>query len=103
MTAASVVFFLLMSFVQRDTGWLEGTVTDRDSGAGVPNVEIVITNSAGGNVLRSQTDASGAFALLGISPGEYELTFRNPLYPDYLLRSVEVPAGCGAVVNVRMD
>ena len=102
MTCASILLFLLALVPQRDAGWLRGKVTDKDTAAVIPNVEIFLSDADGRNVLQSQTNQSGDFVLAGISSGEYELTLRKPLYPEHRLRSVEVRAECGNVVDVQM-
>src|SRR6266699_5746621 len=103
MTSASMLLLLLTLVVQRDAGWIEGKVTDKDTAAGIPNVEIIVSDTGGRNILQSQTDASGGFVLAGLAPGEYALTLRNRLYPEYQLRSLAIRAECGSVVDVQME
>jgi hypothetical protein len=88
---------------QREGSWLEGRITDKDTAAGVSNAEIIITDPEGRTVLHSQTDAGGRFVVAGIAPGEYELAVRNPLYPEYRLRRVEVFSECGRPLDVQME
>src|SRR2546426_6016065 len=82
MTCASILLFLLALVPQRYVGWLRGKVTDKDTGAVIPNVEIFLSDADGRNVLQSQTNQSGDFVLAGISSGEYELTLRNHSIPN---------------------
>jgi hypothetical protein len=88
---------------QREGSWLEGRITDKETAEGVSNAEIIITDLEGRTVLQSQTDAGGRFVATGIAPGEYELAVRNPLYPEYRLRHVEVFSGCSRPLDVQME
>jgi len=98
-----MLLFLFALVLQRDAGWLQGRVTDKETAAGVPNVQVILSDADGRNVLQSQTNQSGAFVLIGIPSGQYELTLRSPLYPEYRLRSVEVRADCANVVAVQIE
>ena len=85
------------------TGWIEGKVTDKATIAGIENVEVVIVDPAGGQTVRSTTNAFGEFVLAELISGEYELQFHKENFPSYRLRSLQVRGGCGSVVDVQME
>lgn len=53
-------------------GSLVGTVADQ-SGAGVPNAAVTITNSANGQTREVTADAEGRYQIPNVQPGSYEL------------------------------
>src|SRR5256886_1049168 len=87
---------------QIKTGWLHGKVTDKVSGAAIGDVEVVILDGAGTEILRTTTDDSGEFLLAGIPPGEYELRFRKPDFPEYMTHA-RVRAGCESTIDGQME
>ena len=59
-------------YAQIETGWLQGKVMDKISGAAIGDVEVVIFDAAGMEIFRTKTDDSGEFLVAGIPSGEYE-------------------------------
>jgi hypothetical protein len=59
---------------QSGVGTITGIVNDA-SGAAVPNVEVVLKNSATGVVARTQTNAQGVYLAPSLTPGPYTVTF----------------------------
>ena len=62
----------LRSFGQQLTGTLTGTVHDQ-SGAVVPGANVVLTNSASGDVRKVPSDAGGRFVITAVQPATYSL------------------------------
>src|SRR2546425_254034 len=87
---------------QIETGWLHGKVTDKLSGSAIVDVEIRILDGARTELQGTKTDDSGEFLLAGIPPGEYELIFRKPDFPEYTTRAT-VSAGCGSPIAGQME
>ena len=54
-------------------GTLSGTITD-SSGAGVPQSQVVIKNSATGITRSVTTNAEGFYTAANLLPGEYDVT-----------------------------
>jgi hypothetical protein len=57
-------------------GNLEGVVTD-NSGAPIPDAHVVLTNSGTGQVVRTDTDNSGAYRFTLVPVGVYSLSVRH--------------------------
>ena len=84
LVTASVLAALFLPAVwsQATTGTVSGTVRDQ-SGAVVPNAEVVITNTETNVVSRSRTNEAGVFFYPGVIPGPYRLTIEFPGMQNY--------------------
>ncbi len=74
--AACLIAALLAAFslsAQSSTGSVRGTVQD-PSGAVIPNVGVVLTNTATGVQLRTQSNESGLYVFPSVVPGPYQLS-----------------------------
>jgi hypothetical protein len=71
--AVSSVMFLPVSFAQKTTGDIDGTVTDQ-SAAAVPDCALTLTDQATGAVRKTTSDAQGNFSFLELPVGTYTLT-----------------------------
>lgn len=70
---SSILFFSSLSFAQIVTGGVQGKVLD-PSGAVIQHAKISVTNASDGNVVKTETDAVGAFRVEGLAPGPYEVS-----------------------------
>ncbi len=68
-----MIFILLISFgsplLAGITGKVAGSVTDSETGEGLPGVNIVIVGTSMG----AQTDLDGEYYITNVAPGEYEI------------------------------
>src|SRR6202521_5696258 len=71
--AVSLVTFLPLSFAQKTTGDIDGTVTDQ-SGAMLPGCALTLTDQANGGVRKSTSNAQGNFSFLNLPVGTYTIT-----------------------------
>ena len=71
---------------QTDRATVTGTISD-PSGAVVPGVQVVATNSASGLQLQTSTNALGAYSLLNLPIGRYTLATTKEGFADNLLQS----------------
>src|SRR5882757_9308687 len=71
--AVSLLMCLPLSFAQKTTGDIEGTVTDQ-SGAVVPGCALTLTDQANGSERKGDSDAQGNFSFLQLPVGTYKLT-----------------------------
>jgi uncharacterized membrane protein len=69
------------------TGTITGTVTD-STGAGVPRASVSITNEGTGIESKTMTNASGSFAVAGLSPGTYTVKVSKQGFETYLERDI---------------
>lgn len=59
---------------QSNVAAVTGIVSDQ-SGAALPNCEVVVTNTATGTLSRTQSNAEGVFLVPSLIPGPYAVTF----------------------------
>ncbi len=78
-------------------GELAGTVTDAATGVPVEAAQVEV----GGTALAARTDASGAFRLRGLEPGDYRVTVRRPGYATREISSA-VRNGTTARIDVSL-
>jgi hypothetical protein len=71
--AVSLVTFLPLSFAQKTTGDIDGTVTDQ-SGAMLPGCALTLTDQANGAVRKTTSSAQGNFSFLNLPVGTYTIT-----------------------------
>src|SRR6202140_3860932 len=71
--AVSLVTFLPLSFAQKTTGDIDGTVTDQ-SGAMLPGAALTLTDQATGAVRKTTSNAQGNFSFLNLPVGAYTIT-----------------------------
>lgn len=71
---------------------LSGTVTGAD-GAGLPGVTVTVRNQESGLVRTSVTAENGTYAISGLKPGIYEVSFDLEGFPAVLRRDVALRVG----------
>jgi len=69
------VLLLTPLLLAQSTGSVEGTVVDRVTGAGIPEVNITFYIRTQAVFAEATTDASGEFRIFGMKPGSYEVRF----------------------------
>ena len=80
------------------TAWVKGTVSDADSGAPLPGVEVRVLRR--GQVIASTTASSRGRYLLSVPAGRYEVVFRHG--KSRLIRPIIARGGLAARVNGRL-
>ncbi len=102
LTVSTIILcFRIWAYAQVEAGWVQGRVTNKTTSTGIEDIEVVLTNTAQGELLRSKTGGSGEFLLMGVPSGEYELRFRKEGFPEYVVH-VRVQAGCNSVIEGQM-
>ena len=71
---------------------ISGTVAGAD-GAGLPGVTVALKNQESGLVRTSVTTGNGTYAISGIKPGVYEVTFDLEGFPAVSRRDIELRVG----------
>ncbi len=85
---------------KEETGAIKGKVRV-ESGAGAVGVAIV-AERAGREEMRVNSDRKGEFALRGLTPGFYKLTFRKPGLSVATIEQIEVRAGKERALSDRL-
>lgn len=80
---------------------IQGTVTD-SSDAVVPNADVKLTNTRTGVILKTQSDAAGAYVFPAVAPGVYSLEFVKAGFATFDLTEFDVTVGQHATENAAM-
>jgi predicted porin len=84
------------------TATLSGTITDQ-TGATVPNVEVIIKSLDTGSTFKTAADHNGFYHAPGLPPGRFEIRTVKDGYASELRTGVSVAAGQDATVDIRMQ
>jgi Carboxypeptidase regulatory-like domain len=87
--AVSLVTFLPLSFAQKTTGDIDGTVTDQ-SGAVLPGCALTLTDQANGAVRKTTSNAQGNFSFLNLPVGIYTISATKEGFKALSQKDVEV-------------
>lgn len=97
----AVVCFLLfssMTAVAQSTGTVEGTVTNQQSGAVMPGVNVSIVGTNQG----AATDVDGNYEIKDLEPGTYRIKATYLGFADYLSEEITVEAGASVTHDIQM-
>src|SRR5262249_7555658 len=100
--AVSAVTFLPLSFAQKTTGDISGTVTD-PSGAAIPGAALTLTDPTNGAVRKGTSDAQGGFNFLQVPVGTYTLTGTKEGFKTVSQKNVEVHVATVTTTTVRLE
>src|SRR5690349_14400413 len=79
------IYFTGSAVVQPNTGSVTGIITASSSGARLEAVNVLLSETAGAQILRSKTDEAGQFSFVGLPPGDYNLRASITGLPEYLV------------------
>jgi Carboxypeptidase regulatory-like domain/TonB-dependent Receptor Plug Domain len=85
-------------WAQVSTGTIRGTVTDA-SGSVVANAAVAVLREQTSLETRTVTDASGAFAVPGLDPGNYTVTFTQQGFQTYKATNILLSPAQVVTVN----
>ena len=88
------------STAQTTYGSIVGTVTD-SSGAVVPDASVTVTNIGTGQVLKTQSDAGGAYSVVSLLPADYKVAVEKASFKR--LERPRVPVQVGAVIRIDLS
>lgn len=104
-----VVFLIVLALLAGvNLGWAQvtssitGTVQDT-SGANVPAATVTVRSLETGAARTVSTDESGAYRVLGITVGRYEIKVAKEGFKTAVKANVELVVGEGAVVNISLE
>ena len=108
MIARSGLFVLFLIFAgapvsaQAQTGSVQGTIKD-STDAVVPNAEASLKTSDGVIVKSTVSDATGAYALLGLPTGSYTLLVSARGFKPFVRAGVSVTDSTTTTIDVPLD
>jgi len=86
----------------QDRGGITGTVSDQ-SGAGIPNASVKVTNIGRGEAIELRTTTAGLYSGSNLIPGTYALTVMVPGFRTSTLTGIEVRVGEIARADVQLQ
>jgi Carboxypeptidase regulatory-like domain/TonB-dependent Receptor Plug Domain/TonB dependent receptor len=89
-------------FAQVAGGTLSGTIKD-PSGAGVPNADVVIKNSATGITRNVTTNADGFYTAANLLPGNYEIAVSATGFNTEINKQITINVGSQPVFDVVLQ
>ena len=100
---AVLVLSGLSSNAQQLTGTISGTAYDQ-SGAVVPQANVVLKNEASGDVRTSVTDNAGHFAITAVQPGTYTITVSAQGFSSWQENGIAMSTGDSRdVPNIKLN
>jgi hypothetical protein len=112
--SAIIAKFLIMAMIiatvavaamaqsQASAADLTGTVAD-PNGAVVPGATVTAKNIGTGITRSTTTDSDGTYRLIGLPPGEYELTAEAATFKKVVISPVKLTVGQSAELAVKME
>jgi len=95
--ALTAIFLLAPAAAAQSTGTIAGQVTDSESGAPLPGVNVVLPGLDRG----AATESDGRFRIPGVPTGTHELTARFVGYAE-TTRTVQVTAGASTTLEISL-
>ena len=83
-------------------GGITGVVVD-SSGAVIPNVQVIITNTGTQTVFRATTNQAGDYSVGQLVPGNYSVKTEASGFQTAVVENVKVDVGRDSTVNVTMQ
>ncbi len=87
---------------QQRPGSLTGTITDQKTGEGIPFVNIVIKDLAGGIVAGGSTDFEGMYNINPVNPGIYNVEVSVLGYTTFKLEKINIAANAATRKDFRL-
>src|SRR5947208_7230311 len=87
-----ILLFSAVASAQNVSCSLSGVVQD-PTGAGLPDIEAVLTNSQTGFVWKTRTNTEGLFSFASLTPGTFSLDITSPGYRRYAETGIDVGSG----------
>lgn len=106
-TSVATLFFVVLSFTcvlaahAQVSASIKGTITD-PSGAGVPSVRITVRNSESDATRTTTTDANGAYLVLALPVGFYEVTGSKSGFQDATRSGISLNANQEVVIDMHL-
>jgi len=98
----AVLMLAVAGFAQERFGNFLGNVTDA-TGAAVPGVSVTLTNKDNNRVLRTTTDANGAYVFRQVEAGHYRFTFERSGFSRYEVPEALISVGQEIKVDASLQ
>ncbi len=103
MRALAIALLLTVgSFAQEFRGTFSGMVTDAQGGA-IAKVKIVATETRTGARSETYSEASGAYTIPFLAPGEYEIAAEAPGFRKSVRQGLALGMGQHPVIDIRLE
>jgi hypothetical protein len=100
--AVIAMFMTLPVFAQETRATISGAITD-STGAAVPNVKVVATETRTGSTASSVSGFSGQYTIPFLAPGHYEVQAESQGFKKFTRTGLEIGSGDHAVVDIVMQ
>jgi hypothetical protein len=87
---------------QATSASVSGTVSDQNA-AVIPGAVVVVKNTETGQERKVQTDSSGNYIVVGLSPGNYELRVERQGFNSEVRNGLKLTVAEEAVLNVQLN
>ncbi|PAU94147.1 hypothetical protein CK503_08005 [Aliifodinibius salipaludis] len=93
------LLFSVMGAMAQNTGTIEGTATNQETGETMPGVNVSIVGTNQG----AATGPNGQYEISGLEPGTYRVKATYLGFSDYLSEQITVEAGASLTHNIQMQ
>jgi len=87
---------------QTSKALISGIVTD-SSGAAITNAKVTITDTARNQDFRTETNSSGVYRVIELTPSTYRVTAEAPGFRTYVLESLRLSTQQNATLNISLE
>src|SRR5712664_1721080 len=98
----SILLCVGFVFGQATSGTISGTITD-ERGAVVPGAAVLIKNTETGLERRVESNESGYYHIVGLSPGNYELRVERQGFKPELRSGLKLTVAQDSVVDFQLN
>ncbi len=98
----AAIAFVPGASAQTSKALITGIVTD-SSGATVPNAKITVTDTQRNLDYRSESNASGLYRVIELTPSLYRVTAEAPGFRTYVLESLPLATQQNASLNITLE
>jgi Carboxypeptidase regulatory-like domain/TonB dependent receptor-like, beta-barrel/TonB-dependent Receptor Plug Domain len=96
------LLIVVPAYSQAGSGTIRGTATDQ-SGAVIPNTQVVIKNVATGVTRAVSTNQSGSYSAPNLVPGTYEIRASAPGFTTEVRSGITLTVGSEQVIDLRLQ
>jgi hypothetical protein len=98
---AAAILLGVTASAQVETGQIAGTITD-ESGAVVPGATITVRNLASNAQRTAQSSAVGAYLIVGLEPGTYQVTVTSTQFKPFSA-NIEITVGSHSTMDAKLS